>query len=321
MLSVGFSGHYRLEVRDGASHKLTRIREFENLITDSGLDAYGFAYGKELNRCHVGSGQVAASPLDTALGAEFAYHDGIAETTYISPVAPDWVSGARLRYRFDVGQATGNIAEVGVGSSNSPYLLFSRALVVDSEGNPSPITVLPNEYLDVVYTLRLHPNLNDIPFSFNLGGVTYSGTARPAFIQDSRCSADSSCNCLGALAPNSGLEISTVYNGGTLGQITQGIQNPTRTVGMDYRAPWSAVAYTRGDYFRDFKHTASLDFANVEGGITAMLVIPRPVGNYGTLGAQFQLQTQMVFDKPIPKDSTNSIVFTLRCRWGRWTGS
>ena len=74
--------------------------------------------------------------------------------------------------------------------------------------------------------------------------------------------------------------------------------------------------YIMGSFQRDFTMTIPLDGGNV-GGIDMMSISPRGVGNYGTIGNQLALQTQIKFDKPIPKDNTNSIRFVIRAKWSR----
>lgn len=317
MLSVGLSGHFRLEVRDGYTHKLTKVREFDNLITNRGLDGYG--YGNDpylINNCYVGTGMALPSVNDVGLAVPLASTSGVAESNHIAPTAPDWVSSRVNRYRFAVGTVVGNISEVGIGGEN---YFWSRARILDDYGNPSDITVLANEYLDVIYTLRLHPNLNDIPFTFTLGGETYSGTARPQNIQDSQITGTSTLSVYGGITPNSGIEINAVYNSGNLGTINQEIQNYNSggrlTVGP---SAWGMEEYAQGSYRRRFYSTIGLNEGNVAGGIIGFSVIPRPIGNYGTLGSVFRLETQIMLNKPIPKDNTNSVKITLQVQWGRF---
>ncbi len=314
MIEVGLSGHFRMEVRDATTHELTRICEFDNLITNQGLDAYGICTDRVLlSNCYVGIGTSTPAVTDTGLSNLLATTSGVSETQHVSPTAPDWVSSRINRYRFGVGVAAGNITEVGIGGEN---YFWSRALILDEQGRPSSISVLSNEYLDVLYTLRLHPNLNDIPFSFELGGVTYNCVARPQNVNESGVTGSSTIAVNGAVAPQSGIEILTVYRGGNLGTITQGPQGYTQSQG-GVTSGYSVEEYIMGSYQRDFNVTLSLDSANI-GGIDLMSIGPRPVGNYGTIGSQLALQTQIKFDKTIPKNNTNSIKFVLRAKWNRY---
>ena len=72
---------------------------------------------------------------------------------------------AKVTWRFGQGVAAGNISEVGLGWGNSN--LWNRALIKDANGNPTTITVLSDEYLDVVSEIRDYPTLSSSG-SFNL---------------------------------------------------------------------------------------------------------------------------------------------------------
>lgn len=317
MFSIGLSGHFRLEVRDGYTHKLTKVREFDNLITNRGLDGYGYGDDRYLiNNCYVGTGMALPSVNDVGLATPLASTSGVAETKTIAPTEPTWISTRINRYRFPVGAVVGNISEVGIGGE---YYFWSRARILDDFGNPSDITVLSNEYLDVIYTLRLHPNLNDIPFTFTLGDETYTGTARPQKIQDSGITGTSTLSVYGGITPNSGLEINEVYNGGVLGTLTQGIQNyPSKLVVGP--SSWAMQAYVPGSYVRKFDCTLGIDEGNFTEGIKALSVIHRPIGNYGTIGQCLRLESQIVLNKSIPKNNTNSVRITVQAKWGRYSG-
>lgn len=67
-------------------------------------------------------------------------------------------------FRFNEGVAQGNISEVcliantstGSGSNPSPSSpIMSRALIRDAAGNPTSITVLEDEFLDVTFSLQM----------------------------------------------------------------------------------------------------------------------------------------------------------------------
>ena len=76
MIKTGFSGEFRIEVRNAYTHQLTKVREFTNTITDAGLNAYGAGYTGLLGRCWVGSGNTPISTSNTGLSKVIAYSDG-----------------------------------------------------------------------------------------------------------------------------------------------------------------------------------------------------------------------------------------------------
>lgn len=125
---------------------------FDNIVLDSGIDRMlSGAWG---NGVAVGSGsstpQKTQTQLDSVIANTttlFANSSGAQTTT--EPFY-DWV---RLTYRFAEGVAAGNISEVGLTYQNA-QTLWNRALVRDTEGNPTSITILSDEFLDVVVEIR-----------------------------------------------------------------------------------------------------------------------------------------------------------------------
>lgn len=312
MIKTGFSGEFRIEVRNAYTHQLTKVREFTNTITDAGLNAYGAGYTGLLGRCWVGSGNTPISTSNTGLSKVIAYSDGAGtnEVQILAPAQPNWVAGAKLKYHFEPGKIVGNITEVGIGTRNESsannYALWSRALVLNSDGSPSSITVLADEYMDVYYILKLHPNLEDIKFSFDLNGVVYNCVARPANVQNTRCNVDN-----GNLSFGTGITILNVYNSNTLGAITETIK------GFDkYVAPNGSQTidpYTAGNFYRDCTIVIPVNNGNIDGGIKGLDIGPNGNGN------QLMSYTQVSLDKAIPKTKDNAIKFVLRTSWSRYT--
>jgi len=128
-----------------------------NLITNVGKDKYfaGAYYADLYGAVGTGNSTPDASntALDNPLHMKYADEVNAVPSTFTE-------SGGTVksifRYRFNPGEATGNISELGIyigyGSGNR---LFSRALVRDSQGNPATITVLSDEYLDVYWEFTL----------------------------------------------------------------------------------------------------------------------------------------------------------------------
>lgn len=158
---------------------------FNNLVLDSGLNAMGNpATNNLISHICVGSGNSAPNISQTVLDNPVARtnivngNDQVGANTSVMP----YFYYCRRNFRFNVGAAAGNLSEIGLGD----YLgsLFNRTLIKDSGGNPTTITVLSDEILDVLVELRVYPALN-FSGSFNLlnklGEVvsthTYTGNA------------------------------------------------------------------------------------------------------------------------------------------------
>lgn len=161
---VGLSGHFTFRVHGGRRGAKT-LAKTKNLILDNGLNMIlGFGANNPwgvFNGIFVGAGTTPADIGQTSMVNLVA-----SQTTNVG-WGHGWVAASggeaayglsRLSKQFGQGAAAGNLSEVGVGRSATD--LFSRALIVDGGGNPTTITVLPDEYLTVVYELRRYPPAN-----------------------------------------------------------------------------------------------------------------------------------------------------------------
>lgn len=149
------SGHFRLEaVRPDGRRRL--LAEFDNLITDWGLDRMG-DNADWLTACHVGSGNTAPANGDTALVNHIATTSTVQSDTSGNAASAPYYAWRKRVYRFAAGAAAGNLAEVaiGLGAASGSYA-FSRALIRDGMGDPTTITILADEILDVTYEFRFY---------------------------------------------------------------------------------------------------------------------------------------------------------------------
>lgn len=311
MIASGtFSGRFDLRVYDAHTGQLTKSRSFPNLITDAGLSTYCGSgvidyspYNSTATIC-VGKGTNAPSPLDTALGAFFAiagnnlssnsnFNGGV-----ISPTSPDWICGTRGTCRFNAGVFNGDaITEVGVcGRGNGK--LWSRALILDEQGQPSAITILDNEYLDATYTLYYHPPLTDTSFSFVMNGVTYTCTARAALVSNQVFS--------GFPLTTANVAITRLYGSQTLGDVTSA---PSGAEGYYYYSPGisAALPYDSSNPFSSsFKSTIARNVGNFTGGIGSVLI-----QLHSTNVAGIDSRTQISFTPKLPKDANSEITLTF----------
>lgn len=164
------------------------LAEFPNLITDAGISA--MINGGYLNYCYVGTGNTPPAVTDTALVNRIAATSSnyAGELNTITSTPPYYAAKTKY-YEFATGTAAGNLSEVGVGwyiSSPASYGLFSRALILDAEGLPTTITVLPTEVLRVTYTLRLYIPTEDTTGTITLGGNA-GGTTHNWIMRAARC--------------------------------------------------------------------------------------------------------------------------------------
>ena len=163
--SVG--ARFKLVARKASTEEITRETEwFKNIVLDTGLNR--MSVGTWIDRVRVGSGN------STPVASQTQLDNTIASTTTIQAVgsvtrqtttSPYYVAASRT-YRFAEGVAAGNISEVGCGWG-AGLDLWNRALVKDLNGNPTTITVLSDEFLDVIVEVRYYPT-QSFSGSFNL---------------------------------------------------------------------------------------------------------------------------------------------------------
>lgn len=203
LLECGIAGYFTFEAfkqdADGNEIAGTRrkVAEFKNLITNTGLNCllskdisgrntYGY-------NCAIGSGNQTPTVTDTALQSFLVYvgqgtsgNSGKPYDLQTSGYAADSsYTWRRWVFRFADGLAAyNNIQEVGIfaagmaSSPTRPNIMCSRALILDSGGNPTSIAIQPDETLDIYYEIRYYPPA-EVTGSITLNGVSYDYNIRP----------------------------------------------------------------------------------------------------------------------------------------------
>lgn len=276
---------------------------FPNLITDSGLDL--LAVTKYLRACHVGSGSdspaISDARLKNWIGSTDTRFNQVSDTN-----EKEGYGYTRITYRFEVGSAVGNISELGIADdySKDKYTLFSRALVLDQDGKPTSITILPDEVLDVTYELRLY-----IPTVDNSGDITLSGsnathhwTSRAIY-------------CKGGQSPWSYMlgfpfshTESNLFSFGIVAHSQVKLLDLSSSIPPSGSLHFTSAAskpYTSGTHEIAYDFFADIDSCNFNEGIGWIAVTT-------TLGAY-----QWMLDPPIKKNTTNKLKITMRFAWSR----
>lgn len=291
-------GYFKLTAirPDGRKRPLTGW--FPNLITDVGLNRIG--QGTYLNACHVGTNNTTPAVGDTGLAGFVAGTSTIqASATGAQSTAPYYGYFTKT-FRFAQGAAAGNLAEVGIATARTnggSTIMFSRALILDELGDPTTVTVLSDEVLDVTYQLRLYPPLTDVLQTITIEGSGYHDTVTRA----SQVTSSNWGAYLGAVAtfnPNAPSNI-TVYNG-AIGTI---LQAPS---GSSAQANSYDLAYGNNNLYRDGGVSYGLNVANLSGGIRS--------ARFTTSLGLYQTE----FDPVIPKTSTKTLSLLFRVAWGRY---
>lgn len=184
--NVSIGAVFKMVVRKADTDEIVReTPEFHNLVLTTGLAR--MSTGTWIDRCCVGTGNSTPVALQVALDSFLASTttpaSGVVDSGGIQVATAPYYWFGRRTWRFDVGTATGNISEIGLGWGNTT--LWNRALVKDAEGNPTTITVLADEYLDVISEVRIYPQ--ESTGTFNLvdktGNIisTHNFVALPRF--------------------------------------------------------------------------------------------------------------------------------------------
>lgn len=311
--NMGMAGEFRVVVKraDGSTKIDTGYQK--NLILNQGLDFFGGGNGSDMmGYCVIGGGNsqpvYTQNKLDTAItgvsGDDFS-------TKYDYDAARDgslYKTNRVCKYSF-TGLNNVNISEVGLASTYSnatTYYLCTRALIKDSLGNPTTITVLSGEILEVYYKLWAVFDTTDKTGTFNLldgvgGSVPYNFTVRLASV------GNNGYHPIGSATSSSTNKYQTFYTG-DLSAITS---TPSSSL-YDISSGVTLSNYTNGSYKRIV--TLPIAVANANGNIRT-LVFNSGIGRW-------QIRFGSVAnDHPINKTNTKTLTIPIEISWGRYEGT
>lgn len=272
---------------------------FDNLILNAGLNRLGT--GGVIGFCHVGSGSTAPAVTDTSLQSVVATtSNSTSDVRNVQQTAP-YYGYHRRNFRFGMGAAAGNLSEVGVGWASTSSALFSRALIKDTNGDPTTITVLSNEYLDVTYELRIYPPTSDSSFTTVVAGVTHNCVLRACGVTGYYNWVPFIAESGAAFISGSGSPAAYAYEG-TISTIDA--QPSGTNSGCDSA---TTNAYSNNSYTATGTVNFSLEQANFTNKINALEFRSR-MGTY-----------QVSFNPAINKDNTKTLALNLSVTWARKT--
>lgn len=297
-LSARAEGHFEMRAVNSVTGEERELASFHNLILDS-----GFAYWlgdsgavEFIGECQVGAGSTPPAPGQSALVSRIASTNGVQSDEVLPDPNSPYSIRKRVTYRFPAGWAAGNVAEVGVGWGPSGNTLFSRALVLDANGNPTTVTVLSDEFLDVTYTFTVFPQLADAISTLNINGQSYTVTVRPAQLGTRNGGVERILKG----APMHTQDVFTVGKG-PLAAVT----SQPDSVGSASGTTLRMRPYEPGSLYAEGDMTMPITAGNI-GGIANMLLQPR-----------FWHSIQVGFDPMIPKTETQVFRFRLRIQMAR----
>jgi len=296
---AGMAGYYRLVATNAKTGKQRVLADwFPNLITDAGLNYLGSRTDDNLDYCQVGSGSAAPTNADTGLAAFVAETNTTQASSSGAQSSAPYYGWRRVTKRFGEGVAAGNLTEVGMCADPlaNGISLFSRALILDGGGNPTTVTVLANEFLDVTYELRLYPPLTDVVSTVNDGLDSYTVTTRASGVTSTTWYWS---HAIGVGIGSLNTQIDRAYDG-AIGAITSnpsGVSNDSDSNSVD---GYSNNSLERSGSYYFGLNTANFSIRSLSWGFLYM-------GAY-----------QSEFDPPISKDNTKDLTIGVKVSWGRY---
>lgn len=297
-------GEFLLSVVNAETGAIRLQRKFDNMITDNGLK-YAMNYtGGNGGYFAVSNGNTPPSASDITMSGSMNIRTGDVGLigNAVSLGSPTYGFKVSKSARYAAGAINATISEIGFFNAGG---LWSRQLILDDQGNPSTITVLQNEYLDVTYTLYMYPNLNDLHFQFVMNGQTYTCVSRIAKAASAGATAfvnnfSYSGVCIPGYQTGGGGALETQ----TLGSITG------QPAGQVYNANYGTIS-TRAEpydtsepFSRKYRLDVALNNLNVPGGIGSILICDQ-----GNLAHWWH---QISFAPKLPKDenTTMTLIFS-----------
>ncbi len=307
VLASRLSGFFKMEAVRPDGRRRLLADWFPNLITNAGLNAIGsdgsIAW---LGSCRVGTGGSTPSFSDTAMDAQVAGTGTVTSYNRSAQSSPPYYGLTTTTFRFTTGTAAGNLAEVGIASQNSAGgTQFSRALILDGDGNPTTITVLSDEVLDVTYRLQTIPPGSDTTDTITIGGIDYDLVMRACHVTSVSDWSFNGYDFGGIQGP--------VAFDGSIGAVTAS----TPSGSLSGATSVTPSSYSADSFHRESTVSFGLGQANFGGGITAFC------WNLGTSGYFGKMQCSVNnHDSPakgIPKTSSDVLSLVMRHTWARGT--
>lgn len=124
-LQIGLTGHFLLEAVNAETGERRFLAEFDNLITNGGLDrlgAAGSSHGTVISHVQVGTGSTAPANTDSALANYLAGTNRSYSYSASYGGNPTYHTEGTHYWEFGQGAAAGNLSEIGVGWAASGSL-------------------------------------------------------------------------------------------------------------------------------------------------------------------------------------------------------
>lgn len=307
-MRLGMEGWFTLEaIRNGRTVRKHSFRDsegragpFKNLILNNGLDKFATDNRSNLIRYfRAGTGTAAPDVTQTQLVNQIGGNvAGTADQT-IPGEPPDYVSRMVVGALSSIGHfGNNNLTEIGIGGNGSADL-FSRSLIVDSEGNPTAFPISSEEQLRMSYEIRLFPPLEDAFFTVNVAGQREVIVRALGVTSSSYWAIPSPSASSGGVAAEP--QASNGFRTGDLNDITATSSQGSSISGS---STTTVHPYSPGSYKRSHRQSFSSTQA-VSDSIRSHQI------RYGCCAFQVQ------YDPPLQKTDEQTMYLEYELSWGR----
>ena len=302
----GVKGFLRLQTINKFSGKC-RIDTgwFPNSVLFEGMNRMG-GYSDYFNYAQVGTNNTTPQQTDTGLLGWHAGTNTIMENFRGAAASPPYYGYRQKRFRFGAGTVAANLSEAGVGWGSTGATLWNRALIVDLLGNPTTVTPLADELLDLTAQIRYYPPLVDVTGVKTIGGENFNYLVRAAEVTNS----DWWGNGIGTVVQHSCAYTSDwqVYDGepGTLTQNPSGV-----AAAIDFTNGVSSNAYSNNSYTRTMNFNCGPNGWNAPGLLRTL--------RFRTTAGSYQIRLGKVSDdSPLNKTSAKVIDGQFQVSWSEY---
>lgn len=284
MVDVKVETIFRLQVSDSKGKIKYTSPDFKNIVLNQGLER--LSSGPIERFCRVGTGSSTPAGDQTQLDEQIASTGTITESNNGVNVARGYNYITR-KYRFDTGVAAGNLTEVGVGWAATGDSLYNRAMIRDTSNNPTTVTVLSDEVLDIFVELRSYVPLTTSRVNVSMSGKEYEIYFKP-LVSNKPAAFGSGYKCDSATGYSGAISESNSYPSGSSAAF--GVTND---------------AYVPGTLAKSFSIYWGLNAGNTAPLKTVLIETP-----FCTYQAQFE--------PPIPKTAETVLKLSFKIGWGRY---
>ena len=312
-MHVGIAGEVRCVVTkaDGTIKIDTGFQK--NLILNQGLDFFG-GLGIFNRHCAIGAGNSTPAIEQDSLDSFIAITpsdstNNSSNYTYSDTGDNKYVAWEQAVYRFS-GLDNVNISEVGLantGTSASNYNLLTRALIRDSAGNPTTISVKQGEVLDIYYKVFRVIDTNDKSFVIDVVDGTGNATPYNVLVRPSNLGSPFNRALLAPLTSPRFIDVSA----SDLSDVTSS-PSPNSRIEPGFKIS----SYVIGSFKRVLTIDIGLNLAN-----TNIRSISSFNGNSSMPFFFFQMRFGRVSDDaPLTKTANDTLTIPLEISWGRYEG-